>query len=195
MSDRVPFPDDVFFRELEASAEYIQRVAQALRDAGVAVTAGQIVRRDNPSQIADFTRSEVDLRLAQSGLVLEVKSRSRSWTTNETFPFGTMFVDTVSGFNAKTILPLAYVCISQVSGAMSVVSTATREMWTQEYQLDEVRGVRDLYYACPKRNLLTFDWLVKLVRRLDGEDDSQKRTTLLGKGFTTEQIEKMRVAA
>ncbi len=110
----------------------------------------------------DHENSEDMLIAVASGEVLaEIKSRnvSRGWnkwfrlgfTSPEDFPHDTIFVDTVSGFDAKERKPDVVICVCQHTKTMIWLPVKqTRKFWTQMQRWDATREITDNFYECPK---------------------------------------------
>jgi hypothetical protein len=161
-----------FVERLAGSHAWAQDVADKLKAAGVAASVSPYAVRDGVKDIARFARDETDLVLEGSGLGIEVKSRAQAWTSGDDFPFPTMFVDTYSGYLLKRKRPLAYVCVSQVKGTMSVIPTYTSAHWSCPVANDAGRvtytgrRLRDRYWEIRRGEILPFGWLVKLCQAL-----------------------------
>lgn len=88
-----------------------------------------------------------------------------------------MFVDTYSGYLLERKRPLAYVCVSQVKGTMSVIPTHTSAHWSCRVAKDAGRlthagdRLRDRYWEIRRGEILPFEWLVQLCQALRGATD------------------------
>ena len=112
-------------------------------------------------QIRDKTLNEKDVIV--DGLVLEVKSSSRSFTNADDFPFNPVIIDTVSGFDSKIIKPFAYVMISQITQGIFVIPTATKYDWTIRTYFDADREIEERFYMTKKRHCRPFIEMVDLL--------------------------------
>ena len=72
-----------------------------------------------------------------------------------------MFVDTVSGFEAKVVKPIAYVFVSHETAGMVCLSPKTKSSWQQVEAFDRKREITDRFYSVNKAKLQSFDSLVK----------------------------------
>ena len=76
---------------------------------GVRVEAPEPTLRERLEQIDDYRANECDIVLADVGLGFEVKGRpGLVFAGLDDFRYGTVSVDTVSGYEAKVRKPLAY---------------------------------------------------------------------------------------
>jgi len=96
--------------------------------------------------------------------VIEVKSRNESFISGNTYPYETVFVDTVSGYNAKETKPLAYIIISRPTGAMVVLKTLSSKGWNIESKFDHVRKIKEDFYVCKPKHLQTLDVLISYIK-------------------------------
>jgi hypothetical protein len=86
-----------------------------------------------------------------NGRVIEVKSRSLTFTCAADFPYDTLIVDTVQGFDQKVDKPLMYICISQKTGAMLGLDVGlSREHWTVRQTYDRVAKIPCTNYEAHK---------------------------------------------
>lgn len=156
---------------LAKSTSWVQGVVDALNAAGCQATSQQVSIRESVADIATYSQDETDVRVAP-GFSIEVKSRNVAWTTPQDFPYDTMIVDTLSGYLMKAVRPLAYVCVSTKTGAMSVIPPFTASTWGCERKVDRRRQALDggafvdKYLLAPKTELRDFGWLVRLCADL-----------------------------
>lgn len=119
------------------------------------------------------TREDIPLHndsldLIVEGHRIEVKSRDLDFSTDpRTFPYERAFVDTVSSYDSHAVKPLAYVFVSQRTGAM--LSTPGRHpdavaSWTQTRAFDHVRKIHDMFYLVGREWLTPIDVLVARLR-------------------------------
>ena len=107
-----------------------------------------------------MTENEKDIIL-DNGLVLEVKSRNLGFSEDPLlFWQKDIYVDTVSGYEAKITKPYAYVMVSQKSGNMLVVHSNTKEKWFKKTVTDPYRKVTDSFYKIERQHLTSWSSLV-----------------------------------
>jgi hypothetical protein len=99
------------------------------------------------ADVGTFTRLDQDLIV--NGRVLEVKARDVYFTTPQDYPYSTVLLDTVDGYNAKAEKPHGYVIVSALTGAM-LYTPSNPEVWVQAMQPDPERNIRYLAYFAPK---------------------------------------------
>jgi len=186
MSDGTPtfgYSDDNFRRRLVASLPSLELVAEGLARAGVSAEVSEYRFRENVQEIAGYTEGEKDLVLRKSRFCVEVKSRDLSWTTPGDYPYGTAFVDTVAGFERKRKKPIAYVLVSNRTGAMACVPEFTCTGWTQERRRDRERGILDNFYMVDRKLLVDLDWVCRLSFALETSSPDKYVDVLNDHGF------------
>jgi hypothetical protein len=118
--------------------------------------------RKSVAQIPEYSDSH-DLVVA--GERVEVKSRDLFFTSDPmSFPYETAFVDTVRKYNVHESQPIAYVFVSQKTGALVWTPGRDSSKWTKEGSPDHVRGIKDEFYLVSKNRLLPIDDLVRTLR-------------------------------
>jgi hypothetical protein len=162
---KAPFSDDIFFRELEVGRAHEVIVGEALRKHKIKCTFDTKVEYDS-----DFEERQKkyagspDIVLA-NGDVIEVKSRNLDFDDDpDSFPYPTVFVETVSSWKGHKPTPLAVVNISQITGDMLVIMGYDEPNWTVEKKFDRVRGIHDTWYMADKNQLESFDFLVGYIK-------------------------------
>lgn len=160
-----PFSDDIFFRELKIGRAHEVIVGEALRRHKIKCTFETEVECDS-----DFEERQKkyagspDIVLA-NGDVIEVKSRNLDFDDDpDSFPYPTVFVETVSSWKGHKPTPLAVVNISQITGDMLVIMGYDEPNWTAEKKFDRVRGIYDTWYMADKDQLESFDFLVGYIK-------------------------------
>ena len=94
-----------------------KEVAKVLNGRGVKCVAPDVKIAKNDHERDEMTKFEKDIIFDWTDKCLEVKSSTREFTDDVfQYPFDSLFVDTVSGYDAKVDKPLAYVLISQKTG-------------------------------------------------------------------------------
>lgn len=139
--------DELFRKEVSKGHAYERYVADYLSDEGLDASITEQTVRDH---VRDASQYEKELDIIVEGRPCEVKSRDLWFTGPHNFPYDTIFVDTVSGWNAKDPEPVAVLCVSQKSKAIIVLPiSSTREQWTSTKRWDHVRKINDLFYEAP----------------------------------------------
>jgi len=101
--------------------------------------------------------------LIVGGHYIEIKSRNEHFVDSGSFPYDTIFVDTVSGYDAKETKPLAYVMISRPTGSMLCIRGDNPGGWSVERKFDRTRKIWDDFYVCPKGRLQPLDALIHFI--------------------------------
>ena len=139
---------------------YNEIVAQRLRSEGIGCTVPELELVTKDEDIRRLTRTEKDIIL-DNCLILEVKSRNLGFSEDPSlFWQKDIYVDTVSGYEAKEIKPYAYVMVSQKSGNMLVVHSNTKDKWFKKTVTDPYRKVTDVFYKIEKQHLTTWSCLI-----------------------------------
>lgn len=148
-----------FLEQLAIGDEWADHVAKHITMAGkyAHATPTQIAR--TPEQIAAFTALEKDI-LLDKDRTLEVKSRSFYFTSIDDYPYPTVFVDTVEGWEAKQVKAVAVAVVSQKSGAIVVVPVSTEASWSEKRVFDSKRDFEVNVLECPKGALRSFEEFV-----------------------------------
>ena len=153
--------DNLFLGELKNGFDWQSLPALFFKLHGLDVEMPNLKIR--PSiKVAHNWLNETDLIV--NGRFIEVKSRNEKFTTPKSFPYPTIFVDTVSGYNAKNEKPIAYVMISRPTGNMLCVRADNPGGWAINKRFDNVRKIWDDFYLSPKERLQTLDVLVKFLK-------------------------------
>lgn len=160
-----PYSDELFHRELEIGRAHEVIVGNALRANKIKCTFETEVE-----YIEDFDERQKkyagspDIVLA-NGDVIEVKSRNLDFDDDpDSFPYPTVFVETISSWKGHNPTPLAVVNISQITGDMLVIMGYDEPNWTVEKKFDRVRGIWDTWYMADKEQLETFEFLVGYIK-------------------------------
>lgn len=145
---------------MTAGHTYNEIVAQRLRSEGIGCSVPELELVTSHKDIARLTKTEKDIIL-DSGLILEVKSRNLGFSEDPSlFWQKDIYVDTVSGYEAKEVKPYAYVMVSQRSGNMLVVHGSTKDHWFTKTVTDPYRNVTDNFYKIEKKYLTTWASLI-----------------------------------
>lgn len=140
---------------------YNEVVAQRLRSEGIGCEVPELELVSSAEDIKRLTENEKDIIL-DNGIVLEVKSRSIGFSEDPSLYWQKdLYVDTVSGYEAKKVKPYAYVMVSQKSGNMIVVHSNTKDHWFKKTVTDPYRKITDVFYKVEKRHITTWDSLIE----------------------------------
>jgi hypothetical protein len=155
--------DELARRETEKGWKWQRYVADFFEASGFPVDLPPYTWRKSVEDIKDHADSR-DMTVA--GQRIEVKSRNLLFNSIPmTFPYERAFVDTVRSYDHYKEKPIAYVFVSQLTGAM--LATIGRQdaanTWEVAERYDEVRQITDKFYTVDRRKLTT---VIPLVRRL-----------------------------
>lgn len=151
----------LFIKEATEGYEWQKKVCTELCTAGIQTKLSEFSIRDSIEDIHKYA-NETDLKA--NGIVLEVKSRRLKFTSPEDYPYECALIDTVRGFAAKHRKPTFVLMISRPTGVILGVHTATSPLWYKSRKWDHIRGIKDEFYICRKKFLLTFDSVVRYLR-------------------------------
>jgi hypothetical protein len=157
--------DALFFSELEKGHEFSVEVARRLRMLGIEATVPPISKRIHVDD-RDLYDNEADIIIPGTPeYVIEVKSRDLWFECAHDFPYETIFVDTVRGWEQKNPRPIAVAMISRQTLGIAVVRGSTRQFWATEQAFDHVRKLSDIFYVMPREHLVGFGQLVSFLRQ------------------------------
>lgn len=140
------------------------KVAERLQCQGVACYAPPVEIARTSEERQHMTRHEKDIVFSWTHIPLEVKSSSREFNDDiNHYPYDSLFVDTVSGYDNKAITPMAYVMVSQPLGGMVCVSPSSYDAWEKVHRFDRQREISDWFYSAPKNMLIPFNMLVEYL--------------------------------
>ena len=165
--EKVPFDYHAAFRE---GGRYAEVVAARLQADGVRCYAPAIQIAQTQEERDFMTMYETDIEFDWMETGLEVKSSSRIFSDLvDEYPYETLFVDTVSGFDSKVVKPIAYVFVSQTTSGMVCLSPKTKSTWMQVEAFDRKREITDRFYSVNKAKLQSYGSLVEwLIQKQDG---------------------------
>lgn len=153
--------DELFFSELKQGHQWQQLPALFFKLHGFQVEMPELTIR---SSIKEAGRWKDTPDLIVNGHIIEVKSRNEIFTSGDSFPYETAFIDTVSGYDAKVIKPLAYVFVSRPTGAMLVLKTNSSKGWAVESKFDHIRKIQENFYLCKRKHLQNINVLVSFIK-------------------------------
>jgi hypothetical protein len=149
-----------------------KEVAKVLNGRGVRCVAPDVKIAKNNHERDEMTKFEKDIIFDWTDKCLEVKSSTREFTDDVLeYPFDSLFVDTVSGYDAKVEKPLAYVLISQKTRGIVCISPKTYDKWRKVNTFDRKREIMEWFYSAPKGVLQPFDSLVDHLIKIQNESD------------------------
>lgn len=153
---------DLFLRELRAGHSWQYLPLTFFRLHGLPAEMPDLSVRKDISE-AEHWKDSQDITIGEHAI--EVKSRNEAFTSPESFPYATVIVDTISGWDQKVKKPLSYVMVSRPTGAMLCLRGTSNEDWTTEQKYDSVRNIRDDFYVAPKGKLRTMNALIEMLKR------------------------------
>ncbi len=139
--------EELFKKELLEGFKWQIHVAKHLDSLGFDVDVPQLRVRQNTSEIPAFA-DEPDIIWEDK--IFEVKSRKIRFRTPNEFPFKSIFVDTVKGWEDKKHKPDGYICVSTLTGAMICLSGKTQWRWNKLRKHDMTRDIDDWFYEADK---------------------------------------------
>jgi hypothetical protein len=176
--------DDLFFRECREGQRWQEYVGRYLNTKGVKVHVEELSFRGNPnvSRYSDDEASRWSLArkkmkiarkeyvntkdiLVLPSAVLEVKSRNLRFTSPKDFPFDTVFIDTVSGYEQKKPKPRLYISVSRKTGCIIATSGVNSGKWSKRKIYDKVRNIWEINYECAIENWLHIDDYIPAMKR------------------------------
>ena len=160
-----PYSDELFYRELEIGRAHEVIVGNALRSHKIKCTfTNQVEYIDDFDERQKKYAGSPDIVLA-NGDIIEVKSRNLDFDDDpDSFPYPTVFVETISGWKGHEPTPLAVVHISQITGEMLVTMGYDEPNWKIEKKFDRVRQIWDTWYMAERDHLESFKFLVGYIK-------------------------------
>lgn len=156
--------DELFRRECAAGHAWERHAGHFFLLHGFETHLGKQTIRDHVSQAHRYA---AQLDLTCEGVRFEVKSRNVVFHTPDDFPFETIFVDTVGGWDQKPVKPNILLCISRETGAIIWLPTAaTKDRWAIVAKHDNVRSIDERFYEAPKRLWRKSEELVDVLRKM-----------------------------
>lgn len=159
--------DQLAYEQMRTGWFYQKFVGAFFEAHGLTVSLDPFKFRADRDHIADF-RDTPDLIV--EGERIEVKSRDLKFWTPATFNYARPFVDTVSSYDAYEVKPLAYVFVSQQTGAMVCTPSRNSEAvsrWGIEEHHDSVRDIDDVFYTTTKNLLRTPAQLLECLKNIN----------------------------
>jgi hypothetical protein len=157
----------LFVSQLRTGHAFAEYVAAQIRRHGLFARVTPIAIRND---IADRHRlaDEHDLTIGRHREVrIDVKSRNLRFSNVADYSYPTAFVDSVSGWTAKSTKPSAIVVVSQVTGAMLVVPRSTESLWIVRRRTDRLRCIDDEFFEVPTSLLRPFGEFVQWLKAVE----------------------------
>lgn len=156
--------DELFLAECQKGHGWERYVAMFFALQGLDSRVGEQTLRDSIKQAGEYANT-VDVYCERCRI--EVKSRDVVFYRPEDFPFETILVDTVAGWEAKDPPPHMVVCVSQKTGSLVALNPrTTKHAWTQERRYDNVRRIEDWFYEAPRELWQPIDKLAEALRKI-----------------------------
>lgn len=152
---------DLFLQELEIGSKWAEYAAKQLTEAGIPCKATEMRIAQSEEEVQEFTENDQDVVLLDGSGHFEVKSRRLTFTNYLNYPFDTVFLDTTSGWSQKKVKPIAYLIVSQETGAIIVVPTDTSSEWKTTTAFDRIRKFSDTWYTAHRHQMLSFKEFVE----------------------------------
>lgn len=134
---------ELFVNELTAGYRWQLAIAERLQSHGIEIDVPELKIRDSISEIPQYKDS---IDIIANGKILEAKSRRLPFA-NQKFPYDSMFVDTVDGWNSKQRKPFAYVIISRIDRVITWIYGGSNSNWSITWAYDNVRKINDRFYT------------------------------------------------
>lgn len=157
--------DELFRQELTIGHTWAGKVCERLKSAGFNAELTPMEWRQTVERRKDFQdEHDILIHLPNRTVFVECKSRRLKFTADpSSFPYPTAMVDTVTGWNRKTV-PVSAVClISQETSEILVIPLSSKSQWKKRTIFDRVRQIKEENYECPRNLLRSFtdftDWL------------------------------------
>jgi hypothetical protein len=161
--------DETFFAALARGRRVELAIATELLDAGLWVKAGRAERRHDLAD-ADRFRNEVDLAVAirRQLYAIEVRERPELDFTDDpaSFPYPTLIVTDVEGYERETDHAYATVIVSK-SGGKLVVPGFTRPLWKRVDTYDRRIGRERAFFELDRAEALPWPWLIAHLTELE----------------------------
>jgi len=159
--------DDLFFKMLEAGYGWQLLPYVYFKQHGFDVQMPKLDVRDSIKTAGTY-RDTLDLLV--DGHRIEVKSRAVRFTNPADWPSNRLpaFVDTESKYDSHAEQPLAYIFVSQLTGAMVCTDgrSCAKSRWSIVSKRDRVRNINENFYAVDRQYLRSLDTLVDLLREI-----------------------------
>ena len=175
--------DDLFFKECREGQKWQEYVGAYLKECGINIDVSELSFRENPnvSEYSDnesgrwaMARKKMDAArkdyvnskdiIVLPNRVVEVKSRNLKFTNPEDFPFATVIIDTVLGYEQKDPKPRLYVSVSKVTGQIIATNGWASKKWLKKKRFDRKREIWETNYECPIQYWKHIDYYIPLMK-------------------------------
>lgn len=151
--------------------KWAKKVAARLNHEGVECYAPEIQIAKTAAERNFMTKHEQDIVFPWCDGTIEVKSSTRNFTDLvEAYPYDSLFVDTVSGYDGKAVTPLCYAIISQEQEGIVCIAPSSYATWTKVKAYDKHRKIYETFYSAPKESLIRFSVLVDYLKNYSDND-------------------------
>jgi hypothetical protein len=161
VTDRLP-KIKVRWAEGQKWQEY---VAKTLRRVGIQAEAESEPWDETRERVEEFAKYQADL-IVGGRYPFEIKSKVVPFTSPTDYPFDTVLLDTVDGWDKKVIKPRGLLIVSQPTGAILGFGLKSHPKFGTVNIYDKYVEQHDYYYTLPKRLLLSFDEIVAGMRKM-----------------------------
>ena len=153
--------DELFIKELKEGHEWQSYPALFFKLHGLKVEMPKLTIRENISE-ADKWKDSFDFIIED--LPFEHKSRNIEFTCPQDYPYDTVFIDTVKGWDQKAIKP-SYIFTSKTTGCMLWLPAMYSEKFTKVTKFDRVRNINEEFYVIDPKYLQHISTLLKKLKR------------------------------
>lgn len=150
----------------DVGRKYEEYVYDLLLDEGIPVTLSDYTPPKPGVNAREFTKESTDI-IVGDDIIIEVKSRGGTcadFTSPADFPYKTVIVDTVYGWEQKDKKPDYYVFVSQNKRGIMVLGQDTHWTWGKESIYDRYEGKKNLSYVAYLDYVQTWENLVEVLR-------------------------------
>lgn len=103
--------------------------------------------------------------LVEDRFNIESKSRNYKFTSPADFPFDTIFIENVSGYEQRVKPVFAYVNVSKITGGMIFIGGKKTSNWKIVKAFDKTRKIYDEWYCVSKEKFRTMDFLINKIKK------------------------------
>jgi len=163
MQTQVPWSqnDELFKKELSKGIYYAGKVVEYLAKKGINCEYDNNL--DFRKSIKESYKYKDQVDASYKGRILEIKSRREKFITPLDFPYDTIMIETVRGYDQKSIKPYAYINISQITGAIICLPGYKNDDWIVSRHFDRTRKIHDTWYETEKTKWYTIDELIQVM--------------------------------
>lgn len=137
--------DPTFIEDLRASRRSVEIVAQWLSGRGHPVIVRPVFERPSFKEMHRYSDNG-DLEILQR---IEVKQRMLDFTSRESYPYDTLFVDNRHTYDDAHPKPFAYVILNRAMTHAFIVECRSDKHWDVVERFDHKVQRTDTLYECP----------------------------------------------